>query len=279
MAEIPNNTAVRVALWRALHLQLDRAPHVLEDDVGLKLVAPDASWRDRPDMDPVRTRSSRASIVARSRFVEDLVAQRADQGVTQYVLLGAGLDTFAQRETALASRIDVFEVEQPQTQAWKRERLAQLGLPTPLHFVPVDFETKQSWLDELARAGFAKDKPAVVSSLGVAMYLTMEAITTMLAQVASLAAGSTFVMSFMLPIELMDPAMRPGIEAAARGARAAGTPFLSFFEPRKLLALATAAGFKGVQHVSSTQLAERYFANRSDGLTPAGGEELLIATT
>jgi methyltransferase (TIGR00027 family) len=281
MAEVPNHTAVRVALWRALHVQLDAAPHVLEDQVGLKLVAPDAGWSERPDMHPERTKLSRASIVARARFVEDLVAERAEHGVSQYVLLGAGLDTFAQRRPELASRIGVFEVEQPETQAWKRARLAALGLPLPrgLHFVPVDFEAEESWLDKLVEAGFSPREPAVVASLGVAMYLTMEAIGAMLATVASLAPGSTFVMSFMLPFELLDPAARPGIEAAARGARAAGTPFISLFEPAQLLALARQAGFKDAQHVSAVSLAERYFADRSDGLTPKGGEELLSATT
>ncbi len=96
----PDNTAVRVALWRALHLEADSLPHVFEDPVGLKLVSPDPDWRSRPDMSPF-TRAFRASIVGRARFVEDLVAEQAAQGVTQYVILGAGLDTFAQRRPAL----------------------------------------------------------------------------------------------------------------------------------------------------------------------------------
>src|SRR5881394_290212 len=91
----PDSTAVRVALWRALHVQIDPPPHVLEDEIGLQLAAPDESWRGRPDMDPRGTSSFRASIVARARFIEDLVVDQAGHGVDQYVILGAGLDTFA----------------------------------------------------------------------------------------------------------------------------------------------------------------------------------------
>src|SRR5581483_1841308 len=106
---VPDDTAVRVALWRALHVAVDPPPHVIEDEVGLKLAAPDEGWRNRPDMSPF-TRPFRASIVARARFVEDLVAERASRGVGQYVILGAGLDTFAQRRPELASRLVVFEI-------------------------------------------------------------------------------------------------------------------------------------------------------------------------
>lgn len=277
----PDNTAVRVALWRALHVLADAPPHVFVDEVGLALAQPAPGWRDRPDMSPF-TRPFRASIVARARFVEDLVAARAAAGVEQYVILGAGLDTFAQRRPALAARVTVFEVDQPGPQAWKRARLDALGLGVPAHLwlVPVDFERGDAWLAQLVAAGFDPARPAVVASTGVSMYLTTEAIAATLRQLAGLAPGSTLVMSFMLPIELADPAVRPGIEAAARGARAAGTPFISFFTPAEMLALARAAGFRAVEHVSADALAARYFADRADGLRPpANSEELLIATT
>src|SRR5574337_2034931 len=137
----PNNTAVRTALWRALQMEVDGPPHVFEDAAGLKLAAPDEGWRERPDMSPF-TRPFRASILARARFVEDLVEEQAAQGVAQYVILGAGLDTFAQRKLELASRMRVFELDQPGPQQWKRRRLVELGFGIPpfLHLVPVDFE-------------------------------------------------------------------------------------------------------------------------------------------
>ena len=277
----PENTAVRVALWRALHLEVDDPPHVFEDDVGLKLAAPDEGWRSRPDMSPF-TRPFRASILARARFIEDLVTEQAGRGVGQYVILGAGLDTFAQRRPELASRLVVFEIDQPGPQAWKRQRLVELGLGVPpfLRLVPVDFEAGDAWWDRLAASGFDPRRPAVVASTGVSMYLTREAILTTLRQVAALAPGSTLAMSFMLPIEMADPEVRPGIERAAAGARANGTPFISFFAPAEMLALAREAGFGKVEHVSAAALAQRYFAGRTDGLRPPNNsEELLVATT
>ena len=277
----PDDTAVRVALWRALHVQVDAPPHVFEDEVGLQLVAPGDGWRSRPDMSPF-TRPFRASIVARARFVEDLVAQQAALGVGQYVVLGAGLDTFAQRRPELASRLRVFEIDRPGPQAWKRRRLVDLGhgIPSFLRFVPVDFETGDAWWEQLAAAGFDRARAAVVASTGVSMYLTREAIAATLRQVAALAAGSTLVMSFTLPIELADPEVRPGMERAIAGARANGTPFISFFAPPDMLALARDAGFREVRHVSAAMLADRYFAGRTDGLRPPNNsEELLVAST
>jgi len=280
-APMPDNTAVRVALWRALHLEVDSPPHVFEDAVGLKLVAPPDGWQDRPDMSPF-TRPFRASILGRARFAEDLVAEQVARGVGQYVILGAGLDTFAQRRPDLGAHLLVFEVDQPGPQMWKRGRLIDLGLGIPsfLRFVPVDFEAGDGWWDRLLEAGFDPERPAIVASTGVSMYLTNEAITATLRQAAALASGSTFVMSFMLPIELTDPEVRPGIERAAEGARANGTPFLSFFTPEEMLTLARNAGFKHVQHISAAMIAQRYFAGRTDGLRPPNNsEELIVAGT
>lgn len=274
----PEQTAVRVALWRALHVQVDPAPHVLADEIGLLLAAPADGWQSRPDMSPF-TKPFRASIVARARFVEDVVAEQVARGVAQYVILGAGLDTFVQRRPELGSRLAVYEVDRPEPQAWKRQRLVELGLGLP-SFVPVDFERGESWWQRLTASGFDSALPAVVASTGVSMYLTREAIAATLRQVAALASGSTLVLSFMLPLELADPEVRPGIERAAEGARASGTPFISFFTPAEMIALAREAGFREAEHVSSAALAERYFSGRTDGLRPPNNaEELLVART
>jgi methyltransferase (TIGR00027 family) len=285
VADGPDNTAVRVALWRAMHVQVDPPPHVLADEIGLQLADPDADWRQRGDMHPHGTSRFRAGIVARARFVEDLVAEQAGRGVGQYVILGAGLDTFAQRRPDLAGRLRVFEVDQPGPQAWKRRRLAELGYGVPgwLRLVPVNFETGGSgsggsWWDRLAAAGFDPGQPAVVASTGVSMYLTRDANAATLRQIAALAPGSTLAMTFQLPLELLEPEDRPGRQAAESGARASGTPFLSFFSPPDMLALARASGFARVRHVSADDLNERYFAGRPDGLRMAR-EDFLIATT
>lgn len=278
----PDSTAVRVALWRALHALVDPPPHVFEDEVGLRLVAPDADWRLRPDMDPRFTKPFRASIVARARFIEDLVIEEeARRGIDQYVILGAGLDTFVQRRPEMGSRLTVFEIDRPEPQDWKRRRLVELGLGVPdwLRLVPVDFEAGDAWWERLVSSGLDMGKPAVVASTGVSMYLSKEAVAATLRQVAALAPGCTLAMTFLLPIELADPAVRPGLELAEKGARASGTPFVSFFTPAEILSLARESGFDDARHVSAVTLTERYFAGRTDGLRPpAGAEELLVAT-
>ena len=281
-AVAPESTAVRVALWRAMHVQVDAPPHVLEDEIGLKLVAPDDSWRQRPDMDPHGTSLFRASIVARARFIEDLAVEQAGRGVEQYVILGAGLDSFAQRRPEVASSLRIFEVDRPGPQAWKRQRLIALGFGVPerLRLVPVDFEAGSAWWDRLAAAGFDAGQPAVVSSTGVSMYLTKDAVAATLRQVAATAPGSTLAMSFLPPPELAAAEVRPGLQAAEKGARAGGTPFISFFTPAEMLGMARDAGFKGVRHVSAATLTQLYFAGRTDGFRPPDhGEELLVATT
>ncbi|WP_217164053.1 class I SAM-dependent methyltransferase [Streptomyces sp. AC512_CC834] len=277
----PDDTAVRVALWRALHVQVDPPPHVIEDEIGLRLADPGDDWRRRGDMDPAATSWFRAAIVARARFVEDLVVERAAQGVAQYVVLGAGLDTFAQRRPDIASRLRVFEVDRPGPQAFKRRRLTELGLGVPdrLSLVPVDFEAGESWWDRLAAAGFDPDRPAVVASTGVAMYLTKEANAATLRGIASLAPGSTLAMTFQLPPEHLEPERQTQLRAARKGAGAASTPFLSFFTPPEMLTMARDAGFKDARHVTAAMLNERYFADRTDGLGTTSGEEMLVATT
>jgi methyltransferase (TIGR00027 family) len=276
-----DSTAVRVALWRAMHVQVDPPPYVLEDEIGLMLAAQDKGWRSRPDMDPHATRLFRASIVARARFIEDLVMEQAGCGVSQYVILGAGLDSFAQRRPEIAFRLKVFEVDQPGPQEWKRQRLVDLGFGIPewLRFVPVDFEAGGSWWEQLAASGFDAGRPAVVASTGVSMYLTKDAIGATLRQIAAVAPGSMLVMTYLLPLELVEPEERPGFEAAEKGARASGTPFISFFTPQEMLALAREAGFREAHRVSGANLTERYFAGRADGLQPGSSEEMVVATT
>ncbi|SDD69223.1 class I SAM-dependent methyltransferase [Niabella drilacis] len=276
----PDNTAVRTALWRALHIQTDALPHIIEDAVGLQLIAPEPGWQQRPDMHPEFTKRLRASMVARARFIEDLILGQSGNGIGQYVLLGAGLDSFAQRRPDVAARLQVYEIDQPDTQLWKQQRLQALdfGLPEWLHFVSVDFE-KSSWWQELLKAGFNLAEPAVAACTGVTLYLTENAIRDTLRQLATLAPGSALAIAFYLPLHLMAPEDRPLQEIATKGAREAGTPFVSFFAPADVLQLAEDAGFKNSKIITTKELELLYFANRTDGLLPASGEIFLLAET
>jgi methyltransferase (TIGR00027 family) len=278
MNAAPDTSAVRTALWRALHAQLDGQPHLIEDEIGLALAAPEVGWRDRPDMHPVGTRGYRAAIVARTRFVEDLLSE---EDIGQYVLLGAGLDTFAQRHGELTGRVRVFEIDQPGPQAWKRRRLDELdyGVPEHLRLIPVDFEADDDWWQALTDAGFDETKKALVSSSGVSMYITKHATESTLRRLTGMAPGSLVAMTFMLSLELVDETEGRGLEAAARGARVSGTPWISFYTPDEILTLARNAGFADVRYVATDELAERYLAGRADGLRAAGGEGILLART
>jgi|SRR5579883_1689965 methyltransferase (TIGR00027 family) len=277
----PDSTAARVALWRALHILADPPPHIITDEIGLKLVEPEEGWRSRPDMHPEFTKLFRAAIVARARFMDDLITEQASRGVRQYVILGAGLDTFAQRRPEIAFSLRIFEIDRPGPQAWKRQRLIELGFGIPewLHFVPVDFEAGASWWNLLAREGFDVSQPAVVVSTGVSMYLSREATAATLRQVAALAPGSTFAMTYLLPLDFADPEERIGYQAAIKGAQSSGTPFISFFTSAEIIELALNCGFKTAHHVSAADHTQRYFSNRTDGLHPGKSEEILVATT
>ena len=277
----PDHTAVRVALWRALHLEVDAAPPVHDDTPGLLLADPEPGWRDRPDMDPDATRAARAGTVGRARVVDDLVTEAFDAGVAQYVLLGAGLDTYALRHPDLGPDRQVFEVDRPGTSGWKQRRVAELGLPTPpgLRYVPTDFESERSRWDGLRAAGFDAGRPAVVSSTGVSMYLTREANTATLACLARLAPGSTLAMTFQSPSELLSERERRFRDVSAAGAAAAGTPFLSYFAPDDVVALAREAGFWEARVLDADEINARWFAGRTDGLRATRAEEFLLATT
>jgi len=268
---------VRVAMWRAPHLLLDDPPHVLVDDVGRQLADPGDDWRDRPDMGPASARN-RASMVGRARLAEDVVAAAAADGVRQYVILGAGLDTFAQREAARWPDLRVFEIDQPAVQTWKRGRLEALGLPRDqLVLVPMDFETGDDWPAALATAGFDAAAPAVVAVLGVTMYLTRPATIGLLHRMAALAPESRVVLTVAPPAEDVEPEERPVLAMVERGAAASGHPWRSHFSLSEMATLAADAGLRAIQPVDADELGRRYFAGRTDGLRPSSIEVILTA--
>jgi methyltransferase (TIGR00027 family) len=274
----PDNTALRTALWRALHVLTDDKPYIIEDKIGFDLIKPEQGWQERPDMK--FTKSLRASILARARFIEDIAKEQIAKGVKQYVLLGAGLDSFAQRNKAISYQIDIYEIDQPDTLTWKEEKLIENGykIPNNLHFVSVNFETS-SWLEELTKNGFDIKQTTFVSCTGVTIYLTKDAITDTLKKLTSLASGSTIAMSFYLPLEQLDGEDKNLMEMSIKGAAASGTFFVSFFTFEEIIKLAESIGLKEIQTVSTKDMKDRYFKNRADNLVPANGEFFLVART
>jgi len=284
----PDLTAVGAAFGRAAHVILDDPPYVFEDTLSIRLADADilrAAQLLTPDGQLAAARDEpraqwRGTFVGRARFVEDLVFERLGAGVDQYVILGAGLDTFAQRRSDLVSRLRIFEVDEPRTQRWKQERLRELALPVPpsLHFVPVDFESGDSWVSAIATHGFNAARPSVIASTGVTQYISVDAIATTMREAARLAPGTTFVCTFVLPVDLIDADERELRALTEERAATRGYPWISFYSPEQFLSLARAAAFDDVQHVSATALNERYCVARSDGLRAASGEHLITAT-
>lgn len=214
----------------------------------------------------------------RARFVEDLVASAVANGVDQYVLLGAGLDSFAYRRSDLVDRLRVFEVDHPATQTWKLQRLQELKveLPAGLTFVPLDFE-QDSFIDELKGCGFDLSKPAVVSWIGVTMYLSLDAVVDTLTTLAGLAAGSTIAITYDLPASALT-----GLQLEVRSSLSAivsdlGEPFVTTFETVEAESLLRRLGFEEISHYGPTDAAEQYFAGERDARL--GGSQRLIAAS
>jgi methyltransferase (TIGR00027 family) len=221
----------------------------------------------------------RAFIAMRSRFAEDGLAAAVSRGVHQYVLLGAGLDTFAYRAGAFFSGVTVFEIDHPATQAWKRARLVEAGIAVPPNVVyaPVNFES-ETLADGLARAGFDFSRPAFFAWLGVTPYLSRAIVMETLKYIAtSTAPGSEIVFDYAQPVEALDAAQRANFEAMAQRVAAAGEPFKSAFEPAELARDLYALGFSSVEDFDAAALNPVYFANRTDGLKLRGRAHVVKA--
>jgi methyltransferase (TIGR00027 family) len=265
-----SQTALTAAAARAAHLLYDQPPYVFEDTAAAALLgdrAEELLAYHRLHGDHIILRSARAQAVARSRFTEDVLAAAVARGVDQYVILGAGFDSYVYRVATPGLR--VFEVDHPATQASKRAAARSLQPLTDLTYVPVDFEY-QSLIGELLVAGFDRTRPAVVSWLGVTLYLTRDAIAATLAGLAKFAEGTQIVFDYLLPEGLRD---REGTQYAAEvGAVAAnrGEPWLTFLTPEECTALVHSAGFGEVHQLSPIDAVPDGLWNRDDALMPSG---------
>ncbi len=258
-----SKTALRVAIRRAAH-QLTDLPPVLDDPIAVRLVGPSYPRDMERAMHPV-ARDFRAFLAARSRYAEDRLAAAVAQGIAQYVVLGAGLDTFAYRNPFPSLRI--FEVDFPATQQGKQAMLAEAAIPVPgnLTFVPLDFENN-TLQDGLREAGFDDRSPAFFSWLGVVPYLTLDAFRATLGVLAHMPAGSAVSFDYTLLPESLSPARRKVFNTLAARVAAAGEPFQLFFMPDQLEQELRRAGFRRIEQVDTNQLNDLYFHNRSDGL-------------
>ena len=276
----PSRSALRVASLRAAHQLLDE-PLVFQDPMALPLLgaSSEAALRDDPFAlnDPL-SRGLRGALVARSRFVEDELLRCVAAGVRQYVLLGAGLDTFAYRNPHSDEGLRVFEVDHAGTQRWKRHLLSEAGIGAPpsLTFVPVDFE-RDDLGGALRQAGFRADQATCVSWMGVTMYLTADAVQRTLGTVAGFAPGSCLCFDYRVPASMLNPIERVINEVLEHQIAALGEPWLSSFDPTQLQGQLLEMGFSSAESATPDDLNVRYFARRKDGLRTGGGVRIMCA--
>ncbi|MDE1178702.1 MAG: class I SAM-dependent methyltransferase [Edaphobacter sp.] len=273
----PSRTALRVAMRRAAHQIFDAQPLVFDDPIAVPILGkeylPEVE-RTRFKLAKPHSVALRAFLVARSRYAEELLASAVARGVTQYVLLGAGLDTFAHRNSF--SGLHVFEVDHPATQQWKRDLLAanNIAIPESLTYVPVDFE-HQLLATQLAEAGLDASKPAFFAWLGVVPYLTIEAFRSTLAYIADHPAGSGVVMDYGQPREALPLLERMARDSMSSRVASAGEPFQLFFTPNDMAS--ELRGFHDIEDLGTAELNERYFSNRSDNLRMMGAGGRIVS--
>ena len=266
-----STTAHYVGIARAAHQIID-TPKMFDDPIALKLVGINqpselysvANWSETKF-----SRRRRAFLIGRLLFAETALAEAMKRGVRQYVILGAGLDTFAYRNPYSSSTLRVFEVDYPSTQKWKQERLRTEGISVPetLTMVPVDFETQTS-KEQLSLAGLSSDEPVFFSWLGVSMYLTYETfVATLKDLVLTMPRGSEIVFDYTIPRSSVKGLFYKAVYALrARDAAAIGEPLKNFFEPGTLPAILKEIGFSHAEDVSADEVSRRFFSGRTDKL-------------
>jgi methyltransferase (TIGR00027 family) len=268
------------AVGRALHRE-EAGPKVLDDYLALPLAGeegPALVERLRAEMPGPMLHGFTRWVAVRARLPEDIVEHAVRDGIHQYVILGAGLDSFAYRRGDLLQQVRVFEVDHPASQAWKRARLADLGIDQPanLVFAPVDFEA-QTLREGLEAAGFDFDAPAVFSWIGVTMYLTLEAIEATLATVVACPPRTRIVLTYNRPRVVLE-GLALGTDLVIAGiAEEMGELFVSLFEPAQMEELLRRMGFSDITHFGPDEAIRTYFPGRDD-VRFGGAQRLIVAT-
>lgn len=278
----PSLTALATAAARAAHLVVDKAPFIFEDPTAMVLLgdrAEEMVGYHRAHGDHIVLSGTRAQVTTRSRYTEQRLAELVRQGLTQYVVLGAGMDTFAYR-SPLAKQLRTFEVDHPATQRWKRDLLAaaQIAPPDHLAFVGADLET-EPLAERLTAAGFDPSMPALVSWLGVSFFLTRQAVAATLAAIGALASGTELIVEYALPPELRDARGQAYAEFALRVGEERGEPWLTFLTPEDMSALLQAHDLEVIEQVRQRDAVDPALWRRSDALRPADLCRLARAAT
>jgi methyltransferase (TIGR00027 family) len=257
------------AMGRALHRE-GPPPHILDDWLAADLAGPEGraiieGMRARAT--PDRIQAFQAWTAARSRFVEDFVVSAVEDGIAQYILLGAGLDSFAYRHPELAHRVTIFEVDHPLSQAWKQRRLdeLQVSIPHNVVFAAVDFE-RQALGDGLIAAGVDFGRPVVVSWIGVMMYLARGAIDATLNTIAGCSPGTRLVLSYDQPPDAIDEKGRALLADVSTTAAQLGEPFVSLLRRDEVERLLLEHGFNSVTHFTTGDAERDYFRGADVGM-------------
>ena len=274
-------SAVIPALLRAAHQIFDARPLIFDDPVAVGLVERSTEREILMNAELLQSsamKRQRSAFILRSRYAEDCLAEVAEH-VGQYVILGAGLDTFAYRQPAWAKRLRIFEVDHPATQRWKEERLAKAGLwmPPNLTLAPIDFE-RASLRRTLDEVKLDTDVPTFFSWLGVTQYLTDSAIERTLEYVASFPRSSQIVITVAVPEDMLAPGAAQVAALNAATAAERGEPWINRLSPSALSERLKHLGFSSAFHLTPDEAEKRYFAGRSDDLRVPVIEQLLLAT-
>lgn len=295
MAQEVGATADVAAIMRAAHVCLDGEPKIFEDDLAAPLsgfgdaqavraalghLETEFAGRYPPDRVRAFLQWVRAGVTVRSRFAEDCLAEAMARGVSQYVILGAGLDSFAYRRPDLAGALRIFEADLPVTQQHKQTRLAALGIEPPpnLTFVPIDF-AHDAIIETLRAHGFRTDQPAFFSWLGVTWFLPEEAIFKTLGEIAKAGPGSEIVFEYPVEDDCLDPEERGVLGMVKQLGAVRGEPVYGAFAPDEMVRRVKALGFSDVQDLTPAEANARYFSGRSDDLRMPGAGHLLRART
>lgn len=273
----PSRTALRVALRRAAHQLYDGQPLVLDDPIAVPILGKEflsELHKTTTKLEKPFSSALRAFLVARSRYAEDMLSIAVAQGVTQYIILGAGLDTFAYRNPHPG--IHVFEVDHPATQRWKRELLEASRIPvsSKLTFVPVDFE-HQTLPEQLLAAGLNTSAPSFFAWLGVVPYLTLEAFRSTVRYIATRPANSGLVLDYAQPRSALPRLEQLAHDSLAARVKLAGEPFQLFFTPRQVAT--ELSDFYNLEDLGSPEINARYFDSRTDNLKLLGSAGRLIS--